>query len=109
MKKITGVDVQLASHHKLLKYRKQDRLVQEYAFIEAWDLANDNQKKAVLKLIKRGRYKAVSDWITNRLKGDLWQLNIHGVRALARKQAIKNYSRKSKETLIKLLIEEQNE
>ena len=107
MKRITGVDVQLASHQKLLKYRKADRLIQEYTFIEAWDLANDNQKKAVLKLIKRGRYKAIRDWIVNRLKGDLWQLNIYEVRALARKHAIKNYSRTSKETLIKILIEEQ--
>lgn len=109
VKDIIGFDVQIACHHKLLNYRKQDRLVQSIDFADAWDEANDEQRKVVLKLLKRGRHKAVRNWITTVFDGELWHHTIHELRAMARKYRIKNYSRLTKHNLIDSIIKEKEQ
>ena len=102
---MTSIDIQIKHHKILLQLRRQDALIQSYAFTEAYELANEKQKKTLYKLLRRVQVLLVRHWIRDLLYDDYQEYTLRELRFIASKNHIKNYSRISKAELIDILIE----
>jgi len=102
---MTSLDIQIKHHKILLQLRRQDSLIQSYAFIEAFDLSSQEQKHDLQRLLHRVRPLGVKRWIRDLLYDDYQEYTLRELRFIASKNHIKNYSRISKAELIDILIE----
>ena len=101
--KLKAVDFQTRHHFLALDYRNQERLVQSESFAEAWDCANDSDRKYILTIFRSPHPLALKRWILRMLFEGLEQYPIKILRELASYHKIKNYSRINKDVLLAAL------
>jgi len=106
-RKITGIDIAVIHHRKLIQARRQERIVQSFEFLEAWDLFSNEERKRIIFLLKKIKPDEVKILVDNKIHGELGKLSTNSLRRLASNYYIKNYSRKSKEQLINEIKERQ--
>ncbi len=99
MGKMTANDLQIQHHNILLVLRCQDRIAQSDIFAEAWDAADDKQKKECYRLLRKLKVDELKTWIA-RLTNNR---SIRVLRQLASNHRISNYCNMSKEELLEIL------
>ncbi len=105
MKTLKYLELVKLHHKKLLDFRNQERVISSESFQKAWEKATDIEKKEAFTLIKRAKFNQLRIWCLEIVSGKLESLNSLRLRHLARLNHIPNYSRKTKEELIKILKE----
>lgn len=100
---LKATEIQARHHFLALDYRNQERLVQSESFAEAWDCANDDDRKYILTIFKNPHPLALKRWILKMLFEGLEQYPIKILRELASYHKIKNYSRINKDVLLAAL------
>jgi len=101
--KTKAKEVQSKHHCRTLDFRGQDRLMQSDIFLEAWDRANEDERKDMSKLFNDPKPMQLKYWILKILVGGLGQYPIKILRQLASFHQIKNYSRMTKNSLLQAL------
>ncbi len=97
---LKAVDIQTRHHYLVLDYRNQERLMQSESFLEAWDCANDDDRKYILAIFRSPNPRILKRWILRMLFEGLEQYPIKILRELASYHKIKNYSRINKDVLL---------
>lgn len=94
-------DVQHQHHLALLKLRCQDRIVESDDFIIAWERADDKQKRACHRLLRKLEVNELKEWVSKLVD----EYSVATLRRLASNCNIKNYCNMTKEQLSKTLKE----
>lgn len=100
---MTSDDIQIIHHNALLTLRCQDRIVQSEYFTAAWDAADNMQRKACHRLLRKLKVDELKIWIANVLFSDLSVQRIRALRRLASNHRVPNYCNLSKEELLEIL------
>lgn len=101
-------DVQKRSREMLLDARNMDRLVQSENFVDAWNKASGQQKVRIEEYVWGLWPNELKELIGEICLGEHRSLTVSRLRKLASGYKIKNYSRLSKEELIKELEKHEN-
>lgn len=101
--KIKATEVQSRHHCLTLDFRNQDRLMQSDTFLEAWNRADENERKKISLHFNKPRPIQLKHWILKILVGGLEQFPIKILRQLASFHQIKNYSRMTRTRLLHAL------
>jgi len=94
------MDIQHQHHLALLKMRCQDRIVASDDFIEAWNNANDKQKRECYKLLRKLKVKELKIWVAKLTNTQ----SIMVLRRIASNHCVRNYSNLSKDELLQTLV-----
>ena len=97
------IDIQIKHREKVLRLRRLDRLIQSEDFTFVWCRITDQEKLEATHLIHMGRYVALKIWLQKQL--DLKLYSHRDLRALASKNHVPYYSRKTRAELIKALAD----
>ena len=103
--KIKAKEVQSRHHCRTLDFRGQDRIIQSDTFLEAWNHADEDERKNLSRLFNDPSTMKLKYWILKILVGGLGQYPIKILRQLASFHHIKNYSRMTKNSLLHALSE----
>ena len=101
--KLEAIDIQIRHHRILLNYRSQDRIIQSDDFCEAWNRADEIQRKCILKILNNPRPYEAKRWVATMIKEGLDQYPIKILRQIASYHEVKNYSRLSRAQLLEIL------
>ncbi len=101
--KLKATEIQARHHYLVLDYRNQERLMKSESFLEAWDCANDDERKYILAIFRNPNPRILKRWILRMLFEGLEQYPIKILRELASYHKIKNYSRINKDVLLAAL------
>lgn len=103
--KYKATEVQSRHHCLMLDFRGQDRIIQSDSFVEAWNRANEEERRVISDVCNDPRSMKLKAWILKILVGGLEQFPINILRQLASFHCIKNYSRMTKTNLLIALKE----
>lgn len=89
-------DIQIAHHLALLKMRCQDRIIQSDDFIIAWERADNKQRKACYRLLRKLEIDKLKEWVSD-------EYSVTTLRRLASNHSVKNYCNLTKFQLLEVL------
>lgn len=96
-------ELQQNLYTKLLTLRAIERIVSTQTFQEAYKLADEVEKKIVLKLIEEYKKDEINLWVTDIIRNknkDITEYTIRELRTYARRIGIPNYSLLTKYLLL---------
>lgn len=97
---MTSKDLAIKHHFTLLELRCQDRIVQSDLFADAWNAADDKQRRECYRLLRKLKIDELKEWV-DRLTDSQ---SIRVLRQLASNNCIKGYCNMSKIKLLKILL-----
>jgi len=103
--KYKAAEIQSRHHCLTLDFRGQDRLIRSDSFVEAWNRANEKERRKLLNICNTPNSMKLKAWILKIMVGGLEQFPINILRQLASFHCIKNYSRMTKTNLLIALKE----
>ena len=99
------IDIQIQHRNKVLRLRRLDRLVQSDDFTFIWGHITAQEKQTVKLWINWVRYDTLKHWMSKQLDLKFKMYSIRDLRALASKNHVRYYSRKTRAELIRALTE----
>ncbi len=99
------IDIQIKHRERVLRLRRLDRLVQSDEFTFIWCRISDEEKQTVKLMINLVHYDILKHWMLKQLDLKFKMYSIRDLRALASKNHVGYYSRKTRAELIKALTE----
>ena len=99
------IDIQIKHREKVLRLRRLDRLVQSDEFTYIWQRITDKEKRTIELWINWGRYDTLKHWLLDHFNLGFEMYSYKDLRALASKNHVPYYSRKTRAELIKALAD----
>ena len=99
------IDIQIKHREKVLRLRRLDRLVQSDEFTYIWSRIDTVEKEAASFLIWSEEYEHFKNWLQKQLDLKFESHSHRDLRALASKNHVPYYSRKTRAELIKALAD----
>ncbi len=101
--KFKAAEIQSKHHRLVLNYRGQDRFIQSELFVEAWNHANEDERKFILNIFPNPNPYELKRWILKTIIGGLEQYPVNILRQLASYHRVMNYCRMTRAQLLEAL------
>lgn len=95
-------------HSQVLTLRNLENLISKTSFHRLYESSSPEEKKQIYDIIQNGNKEEVARWMITHPDLEPGEMSLKGLRLLAARLHIVNYSRKSKLELIQALQSKEN-
>lgn len=95
-------------HSQVLTLRNIENLIAKSSFARLYESSTPDERRKIYDIIKNGQKDEVAQWMITHPDLDPGEMSLKGLRILAARLRIPNYSRKTKLELISILQAKEN-